>query len=158
MKIIPEKPTDEMVLAGARAGVDQLYYKQNSWDRVLREEEERVRTDFKNFARHSYEAMVKAAPDDGGPVLTHNERELLSGSRDLAEKLEDTEFGESIGKVLSGLCAVIDKLAPGGVILNTYDFMVESVVHIIKNSDYGSHVDLAKKILSLVGIEDWRKP
>lgn len=51
---IDEEPTDEMLLAGAKAAADQLYYKSNVWDRpgyITTPE------DYLNAMRHGWKAM-----------------------------------------------------------------------------------------------------
>lgn len=50
-----QEPTQDMTLAGAKAGVDQIYYKQNSWDRCM---DHRSRPDYLNFAKFSHRAMI----------------------------------------------------------------------------------------------------
>lgn len=51
---VDEEPTDEMILAGAKAAVDQIYYKANVWDRghyIVDEEA------WLNALRHGWKAM-----------------------------------------------------------------------------------------------------
>lgn len=53
------EPTDDMILAGARAGVDQIYYKNNAWERCVAQDEQR--RDYLNFAKYSHCAIIDAA-------------------------------------------------------------------------------------------------
>lgn len=52
-------PTEEMVLAGARAGVDQIHYKCNYWDRSDMGAVEK--RDWLNSAKYCWRGMIEAA-------------------------------------------------------------------------------------------------
>lgn len=59
---VDEEPTDEMLLAGAKAAVDQCYYKGNYWDRGGMDDQ--YKQDWLNAMRHAWKAMeaLRAQP------------------------------------------------------------------------------------------------
>lgn len=67
---IDEQPTDEMLLAGAKAFVDQVYYKANTWDRGYVEEDNKQ--DWLKGVKHAWKAMEAvrraSAPVQADPV------------------------------------------------------------------------------------------
>lgn len=55
---IDEEPTDEMILAGAKAAADQHYYKANVWDRSAGNYlSDNCKKDYLNGVRHAWKAM-----------------------------------------------------------------------------------------------------
>jgi hypothetical protein len=58
-----QEPTEEMILAGAKAGVDQIYYKQNAWERCVGND---FKQDYLNFAKFCWKAMKELEPSDVG--------------------------------------------------------------------------------------------
>jgi len=58
---IDEEPTEAMLLAGAKAAVDQMYYKGNAWDRGYADG---AKDDFLNAVKHAWKAMeaIRRAP------------------------------------------------------------------------------------------------
>lgn len=53
------EPTEGCILAGARAGVDQLSYKANYWDRDAMDDQHKA--DWLNAARHCHAAVLDEA-------------------------------------------------------------------------------------------------
>jgi hypothetical protein len=67
MNLIDE-PTDEMLLAGVKSAVDQIYYKGDAWDRGYIDEDHKQ--DWLNAMRFGWKAMeaVRIRLDGGGNV------------------------------------------------------------------------------------------
>lgn len=52
------EPSEAMAEAGARAGVEQIYYKDNAWERCVGDE---FKSDHRNYATYSFRAMIDTA-------------------------------------------------------------------------------------------------